>query len=569
MLVTSDKKAIRRILESEGRYACFIGAGASRESGVKLAQEICEEIRADLFKTEEFSETNKDREIQEWENSVLNWDDPGLQYVTCIKAGYGFPEERVDYFRKMLEGIHPSFCHYAVALLMTHRILRSTCLTTNFDKLIESAFTRLGILECQPIRTEDEVEYLKDVPEKRYVLKLHGDYDTYNVLNTLDETISLNEILQREVSKLLKESGLIVIGTAGYEESIYDLFKDLSQAAEKGEVLPRGLLWGIYMGPSRPKRLPKDIENLVLERIREKPSPVNPNIHRMIKRTNGLFQYFPIWGAGNFLFDLIQATEARALIGTAELYLDHEMRIRHVYTGAKLSEETIRKHIANLKSKQDSISDITRGTRRIPEEVFCAENENTRVQVSVLYGDITSRSFMSREEFQFCRRAVISPEDTFLSAGGGVAYKLLRKAGAQDILNELAKFSPIEQSSVAVTSAGKLPVHYIFHSAAVRIGDDPPYDVSSQSVQDTMTAALKKAKALEVDVLWVPLMGAGVADLQAKESLEGILKSISNWQKAGGESITILIVIFDESMLERHTVRQSLQHILGSQFTMR
>src|SRR5262249_60039528 len=65
-----------------------------------------------------------------------------------------------------------------------------------------------------------------------------------------------------------------------------------------------------------------------------------------------LFSFFPVWGAGRFLYDLINATANRELIGTAELYLDRELRIRHVFTKAQLAPDAIDKHIDQLKRKR-------------------------------------------------------------------------------------------------------------------------------------------------------------------------------------------------------------------------
>lgn len=80
------------------------------------------------------------------------------------------------------------------------------------------------------------------------------------------------------------------------------------------------------------------------------------------------------------------------------------------------------------------------------------------------YGDVTKRLWMSHEEFERVTRAVVSPEDTCISAGGGVAYLLLEKAGKYAILNELSKFSslsedgqsPVERGKVAVTSCASV-----------------------------------------------------------------------------------------------------------------
>jgi hypothetical protein len=75
-----------------------------------------------------------------------------------------------------------------VSLLAARRVLRTTCLTTNFDKLLELAFAKQGEVECQAIRTPEEAAYWGGEPDKCYILKLHGDYDTHSILNTRDET---------------------------------------------------------------------------------------------------------------------------------------------------------------------------------------------------------------------------------------------------------------------------------------------------------------------------------------------------------------------------------------------
>jgi O-acetyl-ADP-ribose deacetylase (regulator of RNase III) len=69
---------------------------------------------------------------------------------------------------------------------------------------------------------------------------------------------------------------------------------------------------------------------------------------------------------------------------------------------------------------------------------------------------------------------------------------------------------------------------------------------------------LEKAKALNVGVLWVPLMGAGVASLGPKQSFEGILEAIADWQ-GKTHQIIIMIVIYKEGELPRHVVAKSLK----------
>jgi len=573
MLIISDTEAIQHILTGlnlqgqnrHPRFACYLGAGASVEAGVKMASQICNDIYNELLTTRVLA-VDSEEQIQAL-NKLLKWKDQSLRYVTCIKERYPDPSLRVDYFRNLLRSIGPSFAHHAIALLMKHRYFKNTCLTTNFDKLLESAFIQQGDSECQPIRNAEESKFWLQEEDRHYVIKLHGDYDTHNVLNTSEETASISEQLETDVSTLLDAAGLVVIGTAGYEKSVHTLFDQLSKKA--GKTLRSGLLWGVYVGPSKPEGLTKgDIEALVRQQLDR--GEVSGDIMRMIEWTNPkerLFCFFPVWGAGNFLYDLIKATGNKALKGSADLYLDREMRLRQVFKDVGLADDAIKKHLSRLELKR-TLFKGSLGSRQSPEQVYKATSKTTRSEIRILYGDITSRSFMAHQDFRQLRRAVVSPDDTFITAGGGVAEGFLVKAGQRYILNEVAKFSPINQGSVAVTSAGNLPVHHIFHAAAIKVETDASYSVSKQSVYDSMLATLQKASALEIGALWVPLMGTGVAGLPADESFGGILEAICKWESTNAGSMIIMVFIYKHTLLETHDVFQLMQAKLAQQFTI-
>src|SRR5262249_25175892 len=157
-------------------------------------------------------------------------------------------------------------------------------------------------------------------------------------------------------------------------------------------------------------------------------------------------------------------------IGTAMQQLDHEMRLRRVFSDAGLTDEAVTRHLAALRDQRERLKAARPRAR--PEQILSAASVRGSAELRVVYADISSRSLIGAEEFTGVRRAVVSPEDTFISAGGGVAYLLLSKAGSQTILNELAKFAPIPQRTVAVTSGGALPVQYVFHAATIKLGSD-------------------------------------------------------------------------------------------------
>jgi O-acetyl-ADP-ribose deacetylase (regulator of RNase III) len=208
------------------------------------------------------------------------------------------------------------------------------------------------------------------------------------------------------------------------------------------------------------------------------------------------------------------------------------------------------------------------GSSSIPERIFKAVRPESEVQIQVLYGDVTARSFMQSLEFSELRRAVVSPEDTLLTAGGGVANTLLRKADPQVILDELQKFAPIPHKSVAVTSAGRLPVHYIFHTAALQIESNGTYSASANSIAQSVQALLDKADALEIGALWIPLIAAGIGGVEPNASLRAILEVLGDWKPSRPRSTIFLIFVYRDAQLDRRTAKETLESVLkGWQIT--
>lgn len=551
--VISDLDATYNILQEKDRFICYLGAGASAEAGVKMALAICNDIREELASRDPAFDTNPE-EVRKKIEAKLDWQDKSRRYSVCMHVGRNTKDSRVEYFRKLLTNARPSFCHHAVALLMAGQYFRSTCLSTNFDKLLETAFMQQGRMECQPIRNDSEIEYWWPTSRRGYVLKLHGDYDTENVLNTSEETITISKKMTEKVRALSQKSGMVVLGTAGNEESIRRLFDSLTDDSSKAEnVLSRGLLWGVYVKDSRPSEplSQRELEDLVIGQINK--GEIGKGIVEMMERTSKRdepFCFFPVWGSGNFMSSLITATKDRELNGTAELFLDREMRLRTVFTRAKLTEAAISKHIDNLRAQEKKLrlqkADLP---SQRPRPIFKARDLSGKLEIRATYGDIASRSMMGSPEFQSLRRAVVSADDTCLSAGGGVARGLLNKAGHHLILNELQKFSPpIEHCTVAVTSGGNLPVNYIFHAASMKVDQDGEPSVSEENVFDTMRDVLEKARALKVGAIWTPLLGTGVGPLGATQSLKAILDAVLGWENET-HKLTITIVLLDESHL--------------------
>src|SRR4029453_9830606 len=183
-------------------------------------------------------------------------------------------------------------------------------------------------------------------------------------------------------------------------------------------------------------------------------------------------------------------------------------------------------------------------------------------RVWVAYGDIASRSYLGNETFGGYVRAVVSPDDTFLSVGGGVAAALANKAGIRVVLHEVSKFIPVPQGESRVTSGGLLPVHYIIHAATIEVSDDG-YRVTGDDVRCTFRDVLRRAAALGVGVLSVPLLGAGIAKFPPEESFRAL---IEGYKDMSDESVptTVVFLVYREALLARSAARKMVKNLLGA-----
>jgi O-acetyl-ADP-ribose deacetylase (regulator of RNase III) len=553
-IIISEEEAIYGVRIAPGDHVLFAGAGISKEAGVLLAPEICDNIMGIL--------TQKGRPA--WVDAKLDWKDSTRRYASCLEC-YGPPIERVEFFRRLLAGVSPSFAHHAIALLMSYEKLHTNAMTTNFDKLIEQAFTVQNMRECQPIRIPEEAEFLGHEPGKCYLFKLHGDYDTHNILNTFEETLFIPEFFGDVALEMLLSRGLLVLGSAGNEESIFSFFNGLLRSNRK-MLLARGIRWGVYVGGTKPDDLSDDDSAKLVEK-----AIATKSINGRIAETLGSLHrkdrpcyLFPVWGSGRFLMRLISSFDDPDLESKAKLFLDQDMRILSLFRGNGISNEVASKHLERLHKQKEKREKRSTSSRRPVRWVTSLSAEHSNATVEILYGDIASEQLLVTDFGRPGRRAVVSADDTMLSAGGGVAMAIASAAGSQFILNEIAKLAPIPHGTVTVTSGGNLPLPYIFHAAALEIDEQGEYLVTADSVKGVVHDALTKARELGIGTLFIPLMGAGLAGLSGTDSLTYILQAFDDRTDLP-TGFTVVVVIYNDITLGREDILRVAASIpLGS-----
>jgi O-acetyl-ADP-ribose deacetylase (regulator of RNase III) len=124
--------------------------------------------------------------------------------------------------------------------------------------------------------------------------------------------------------------------------------------------------------------------------------------------------------------------------------------------------------------------------------------------LSLVFADITSSD----------AQVLVSSDDSFLTMSGGVSAAI-RHAGGNAIALDAAKKVPVALGNVAVTTAGTLRAHYVFH--AVTLGEGNDRTRSREILEMSTRRCMQLVNALRVDSIAFPAIGAGTAGFSYEE----------------------------------------------------
>jgi NAD-dependent SIR2 family protein deacetylase len=229
ILHATVKQLAYKIKDSKGhpRFAFFLGAGASRQSGVITASEMIAEFKNRLIaglcpdRVLTSEEKHKWLSEQEWYPN-LNAEYSGL-FERLEPKEYG----RRTYIEQIIEGREPSFGYVVLANLIASSYV-NVVLTTNFDDLVYSAcanYTGFRPIVYAHGLLASEMRIGAKQPK---ILKLHGDYLYSTLVNTQKELKDQDLNMETQVASVLSEYGLIVVGYGGGDESVINILQKIS-----------------------------------------------------------------------------------------------------------------------------------------------------------------------------------------------------------------------------------------------------------------------------------------------------------------------------------------------------
>lgn len=239
-------------------FAFFLGAGASHQSGIILASEMVKFFKERILEEECPESLSTDEEKEDWLREQDWFKSETSEYCKCFEHFAPKEARRRRYIESIIEGKEPSFGYVVLANLLAGNYI-NTIITTNFDDLVYSACT--SYTGTRPIvhAYGNFASEMRITAPRPKILKLHGDY-LYKVLNTQAEIASQDPNMVKQVSRILNEYGLVVVGYGGGDKSIMDI---LSKFSEDND-----LYWCVMRGsqPSESvKRLLEDKGGFIVE----------------------------------------------------------------------------------------------------------------------------------------------------------------------------------------------------------------------------------------------------------------------------------------------------------------
>lgn len=195
--------------------------------------------------------------------------------------------------------------------------------------------------------------------------------------------------------------------------------------------------------------------------------------------------------------------------------------------------------------------------QRIKDQAATRDNE---VVYSARYGSTDIKVF-SGDILNTSATAIVSSDDTLLSATAGVARAVVAAAG-RDVKRRLRRISAtsVQRGSVIVTYGGRTRFEYILHAVTLTKARDYTEYPSKSEVADLVSRALEVCDGLGVASVAVPVLAGGTAAKRLRE--EGLAdnrdlvvfltEAIVTRLKQGTFNLkTVFLVVFDSNDIAR------------------
>jgi tetratricopeptide (TPR) repeat protein len=256
--IISQAEFLERLFAKPLKHHFLFGSGMSASAGVPMSEQMISEIIVKVFEKTNPAKRGQvtAEDLREWV-SREKWYNPNFAYISTLEKEYPSVYLRTELFKHYMRGRFPTPAQLMFAIGVKEGKLANRCYTTNWDTLTEDAFYWLRGTNCVTIKGPDQLREVKD-HDHRYVVKIHGDLDRYDVRYMREGMAKHNDDLRDFLASSLANVALVVIGYSGTEYSVMNMLMELVH--DRPEVCSGGLYWG-YIGNM--KQIPEAITDLM------------------------------------------------------------------------------------------------------------------------------------------------------------------------------------------------------------------------------------------------------------------------------------------------------------------
>ncbi len=211
------------------RKFCFVlGAGASRNSGIKSGQELVKIWNQDL------RERNED-DYNSWRKELKITDDNMSNFYSHYyeKRFARCPKDGLNYIEQIMDTAKPSVGYVMLAHILTTQP-HNVVITTNFDHLTEDALTYYAQKMPLVIGHESLAHYIDGQPTRPTIIKIHRDLLFDPKSETKDLEV-LAENWKKALECIFENYHPVFIGYAGNDKSLMDFLIENSEKFDKDE----------------------------------------------------------------------------------------------------------------------------------------------------------------------------------------------------------------------------------------------------------------------------------------------------------------------------------------------
>ena len=233
----------------------FLGAGASRSSGLPTATDLTWDLKLRYYCAQEnqdvLAHDVSNRAVQARIQAYMDskgfpplWDPGEYSFYFELLFGKDHAAQQ-KYLNKALatEKVSSTIGQRALAALL-HLGLARVVFTTNFDEVVESAYASISGKNLTTFHLEGSYAALEALNAENFPFyaKVHGDF-RYQTLKNLTEDLLHND---REIQKCLVAAavrfGMIVAGYSGRDGNVMAMFRE---AIEQNNSFPQGFYWTV------------------------------------------------------------------------------------------------------------------------------------------------------------------------------------------------------------------------------------------------------------------------------------------------------------------------------------